>query len=153
MSGAASPALLEGGSLLRKFSAKRRGSTYSRNFGVRPDGTQTRNWSNEEFGIFPGSGQTSQLKQLSKKNAREYTSVSQLLHDRKANHLTRYPLPMRYTKPVTSAQEVGWDLHLAEWHDNQHFPCIRGPNTAFDSDIIKGHVKEQMVLRRVGMKC
>lgn len=127
---------------------------YARHYGTRADGSATRNWPNEEFGIFPGSGQSSgALKNYSTKKAREYTSLSTLMRDKLVNHRSTISLPEKYRKPVTEAQRVGWDLAEAEWHDNQQFPRMRCYFTAYDQDLKKGGVQDQLVLRRLGMKC
>lgn len=130
------------------------GVVYARNYGVQKDGSKTRNWQNEEFGIFPGCGHsTGALHRSTKKAAREYTSSSILQSDKRTHCRSPVPLPDKYTKPVTEAQVVGWNLRQAEWHDNQQFPRMRCYFTAYDQDLKKGGVQDQLVLRRLGMKC
>jgi len=73
--------------------------------------------------------------------------------DMNQNYRSPVSLPQKYTKPVTSAQEVGWDLPEAEWHDNQHFPRMRCHLTKADQDLNLNNVRDHMILRRVGMKC
>lgn len=127
---------------------------YTRHYGSRTDGTETRNWPNQEYGIFPGSGHsTGALHNVTTKKAREYTSLKTLLRDKSTHCRSTVPLPDKYTKPVTSAQEVGWDLPQAEWHDNQQFPKMRCYFTAYDQNLKVGGVQDQLVLRRMGMKC
>lgn len=127
---------------------------YSRHYGTQQDGTPTRNWPNEEYGIFPGSGHsTGALSTYTTKKAREHTSLRTLLRDKSTHARSTIPLPDKYNQPVTSAQEVGWDLRQAEWHDNQQFPRMRCYFTRYDQDLKIGGVQDQLVLRRMGMKC
>ena len=132
---------------------QRRGSVYVRHFGIQPNGQPCRNWSNEECGIFPGSGHRSQLGLFTKDRAVEYKSRATMQRDKNANYRSPVALPQKYTKPVTASQEIGWDLALAEWHDHQHFPRMRCHLTKADQDLNKNNVREHMILRRYGMKC
>lgn len=127
---------------------------YERHYGTQRNGEPCRNWPNEEYGIFPGSGHSiGALSNFTTKKAREHTSLRILQRDKNQNNRSTIPLPEKYTKPVTSAQEVGWDLRHAEWHDNQQFPRMRCYFTAYDQDLKKGGVQDELVLRRMGMKC
>jgi len=132
------------------------GHVYTRHYGSKQQGGKIAkgNWKNEEFGIFPGSGHTTgSIGSIATKKAREHTSLHTLLRDRATHARSTIPLPEKYNKPMTSAQEVGWDLAQAEWHDNQQFPKMRCYFTAYNQDLKTGGVQDQLVLRRVGMKC
>jgi len=133
-------------------------TVFVRHFGHRKDPTGTRdwaNWKNEETGIFPGAGHTQgNISTLTKGNkAREHTSLQHLLRDKITHQRSNIPLPEKYNKPVTSAQEVGWDLRDAEWHDHQQFPRMRCYFTAYDQRLKDGGIQDQLVMRRLGMKC
>jgi len=47
---------------------------------------------------------------FTRSKAVEYTSLKILNRERTANCRSSIPLAEKYTKPVTAAQEIGWDL-------------------------------------------
>jgi len=114
----------------------------------------TRNWQNEEHGIFEGSGLSSgSIKAHSTPWAKEFTSSAHLWKERKAHQRTDSPVNVRYKTPVTESQIIGWDLSKAEWHDNQQFPKQRCHLTKAWHDLKKGNVDIALMRRCKGMKC
>lgn len=120
---------------------------------VRHYGT-TRNWVNEESGIFEGTAASSgTIKQQSTPWAKEFSSSAHLWRERGAHQRTDVPVNERYKKPLTESQIVGWDLSTAEWHDNQQFPKQRCHLTKAWHDLKIGNVDNTMMRRCKGMKC
>jgi len=122
-------------------------TVYVRHYG------STRNWPNMETGIFEGSAASSgTIGSVAKPTAAEFGSSARLLGQRAVHCRSDLPLNQKYSKPVTEAQIVGWDLSTAEWHDNQQFPRQRSSFVRQWHDLKKGAVAEHLVRRCKGLK-
>lgn len=113
----------------------------------------TRNWPNMETGIFEGTGSTvGTIGSIATPLAKEYNSSSYYKSQKNTHQRTIVPLNQRFRKPLTAAQEIGWDLSTAEWHDNQNFSKQRCQLTRQQHDMKKGNIDTTMMRRCKGMK-
>jgi len=135
------------GSLVPEADEEKDETVYVRHYGG------TRHWSNMESGIFEGSAASSgTLKTSCKAAAKEFQSSNRLLSERNVHCRSDLPLLKKYSKPVTEAQIVGWDLSTAEWHDNQQFPKQRSAFVKQWHDLKKNNVGDHLVRRCKGLK-